>query len=542
MPSKLTSPLPSPDSAPATPNEPRVSRKMSLSEENVPKIKAIGKRYRVTDTKVAGLSINVGATGRKTWQVRLPSPAGNRQVWVSIGSCKEVSSDLARKKAKELWGAVSKAPEAIHAIRAKRGEECLSEIVDTWLEKHIKVNRAEGTYDCYSEMMQLYVLKAFGKRKLEEITPALLLAWHRKMGKSKRKTAADISLRTLSSFFRWAIEQGKCATNPARDVPRHNSKVIHRPLDTDGRRKVGQTIQEMMLKQEANPIYLKAIQLTMATGLRRRNIAQMRWKDINFETRAIKVRDKSFRVQGEKAHPLGPIAIAILKSIPRLNDSPYVFPGRDTEKHVGLATLNQVWIKVRTKAGVVAHEEQDRYGETNLAPSIRLHDLRHTKGAVLGANHPNTMVAATMGLSTIDMANRYGKPVADEIRQANDGAETTLGEDLGIVPEMAQVSSMNEKVSAQGATAIVIQVNWPFQGCKPNKPRCPPRSKIKKTINKANWPNPTELQELVLAMPVTEVAKRLGVSDKAVSKRCEKLGLSTRPRGYWAKAGSTRSK
>lgn len=56
---------------------------------------------------------------------------------------------------------------------------------------------------------------------------------------------------------------------------------------------------------------------------------------------------------------------------------------------------------------------------------------------------------------------------------------------------------------------------------------------------KGSWPDKNRLQELVLSMPALEVAKLVGVSSVAIKKMCSKLGLETRPRGYWAK---TRSK
>lgn len=43
-----------------------------------------------------------------------------------------------------------------------------------------------------------------------------------------------------------------------------------------------------------------------------------------------------------------------------------------------------------------------------------------------------------------------------------------------------------------------------------------------------------ELKTLVWQMPTTQVAKKLGVSDVAVSKRCKALGISKPPRGYWS--------
>lgn len=42
-----------------------------------------------------------------------------------------------------------------------------------------------------------------------------------------------------------------------------------------------------------------------------------------------------------------------------------------------------------------------------------------------------------------------------------------------------------------------------------------------------------ELERLVWEQPTTAVAKIFGVSDKAIEKRCKKLGILKPPRGYW---------
>lgn len=44
-----------------------------------------------------------------------------------------------------------------------------------------------------------------------------------------------------------------------------------------------------------------------------------------------------------------------------------------------------------------------------------------------------------------------------------------------------------------------------------------------------------ELAKLVWEIPLTQLADRFGVSDKAVAKRCKKLGIITPGRGYWRK-------
>lgn len=532
MPRPSNTPSDTTPSPEAAPKPKRVSRIMSLTDDNVARLKPEAKRYRVTDKMNRGLSINVGVRGGKTWEIRLPARNGGRQTWLPIGSFGEVSSDEARKKAKEYWGTITTKPEAIEHLRAKKGAETFAQIVPQWL-AYIKAERAPATYKSYKEMMDLYILKVLGKRKLHEITPRRLRLWHKRMGRRGLKTAADIALRTLSSFFRWTIQNNKTDTNPARDVPRGAGRVIHRPLGTDARRKVGQTIQQMMQSGAGNPIYLKAIQFSMATGLRRSSLAEMEWSKVDFDSKVVLVRDKSFRVHGEKSHPLGPVAIAILKSIPKIADSPWVFPGRDPMNHVAPSTLNQVWERVRTTAGVVAKDEVDRYGKKVKAPKPRLHDIRHTKGAVLGSKNKNTLIAATMGI-TPEMANRYGPPHDEEVVKANLEAESSLGEDLGIFPDLEGFKTNACATPAPAPAQIIIQINWPYQAKKAKK--APKEPKIPKPIEtKAQWPSAEELQRLVLEKPVTEVAKALGVSDKAVEKHCMKLGLMKRPRGYWAK-------
>ena len=47
--------------------------------------------------------------------------------------------------------------------------------------------------------------------------------------------------------------------------------------------------------------------------------------------------------------------------------------------------------------------------------------------------------------------------------------------------------------------------------------------------------DPDELLFAVWTKPVTSVAASFDVSDKAIEKRCKRLGVVKPPRGYWAK-------
>ena len=73
----------------------------------------------------------------------------------------------------------------------------------------------------------------------------------------------------------------------------------------------------------------------------------------------------------------------------------------------------------------------------------------------------------------------------------------------------------------------------------------PRKSKLCKSCNmktspighreKGIWPDPQELSTLVWKYPATTVASKIGVSSVMIKRRCKRLGISTPPRGYWAR-------
>lgn len=54
---------------------------------------------------------------------------------------------------------------------------------------------------------------------------------------------------------------------------------------------------------------------------------------------------------------------------------------------------------------------------------------------------------------------------------------------------------------------------------------------------KINWPTKEELEKLVWEKSTLQLSIILGVSDKAIEKRCKKLQITKPPRGYWSKYG-----
>jgi integrase len=542
-----------------------VSRKVSLTKDVLLAIKPTGKRFRLTDTVVRGLSVDVGITGSITWQMRAPVKVGNRQEWISIGAYPGITPEAARDEAIRIRTNLLDEVDIRKAKRAARKSGTIEFLIGRWLLECVKTTLREGTYKSYYEKAMLYILPAFGTKYPRDITPAMIAAWHqaitlmgvtafrpddteekrprRKVGKPKEKkgrpaaTAADAAKRCLSSFFKWAVRDGKADFNPALGGVKNGDRQIHRPMGSEARKKVGATLQGMEANQEANVIYLEAIRFASVTGIRRDSVARLEWCDVDFDGEFIKLDDKTARTNGLRIHPMGPAARSILQGIPRIDESPFVFPGRDPLRPVSTGTLNRIWSLVREAAGVHASKpEKDRYGVRIEKPNIRFHDLRHTKGAALGKTNKNTMVAATMGLATDRMADRYGKPVDEEVVKANLAVEREFASEMGVPwPSRNKNKAKQEaKVKAPAPAQIVIQIaSWPPRKPRAKKPVVKKEPKPRPT--QIEWPSDEDLQRLILEKPMVELAEQLGVSDRAITKRCDRLGLERRPQGYWLK-------
>lgn len=50
-----------------------------------------------------------------------------------------------------------------------------------------------------------------------------------------------------------------------------------------------------------------------------------------------------------------------------------------------------------------------------------------------------------------------------------------------------------------------------------------------------------ELKNLIWIMPSTEIAKKFGVSDRLITKKCRQWGIEKPQRGYWAKKRSKKN-
>ena len=107
-----------------------------------------------------------------------------------------------------------------------------------------------------------------------------------------------------------------------------------------------------------------ALRLLLLTGARKSEILRARWENVRTDLRLLIV---PLSKSGRPRHiPLSAAAIAVLRALPRVPGSPWLFPGKAPGKP--LSDLYPFWNRIRKELGLVG---------------VRIHDLRHSYASFL---------------------------------------------------------------------------------------------------------------------------------------------------------------
>jgi integrase len=194
-------------------------------------------------------------------------------------------------------------------------------------------------------------------------TPTASRAWLQDEA-GKRPTHAALAFRYLRAFLNWCADRPEyrdqiradaCGARLARDeLPKKASK-------DDCLQREQLPAWFAAVRQIGNPVISAYLQGLLLTGARREELAGLTWEDVDFQWKAMTIRDK---VEGERTIPLTPYVAALLAGLPRRNEwvfsSPAAASGRLQEPRIGHN-------KALTAAGL---------------PALSIHGLRRSFGTL----------------------------------------------------------------------------------------------------------------------------------------------------------------
>ena len=363
------------------------------------------------DRDLTGFGVRVYPTGGKVYVVQARGPDELKRV--TVGRHGVISAEQARRRAALIVARIKAGEEPVPlplAVKAAGGPT-VADLAARYLEEHVDVRVKPKTAVKARIALRREILPALGQVPLLAVERAQVVELQRKM--SATPSAANTAVKTLSHMFRlaegWGMVPEGC--NPCRSVARFPERKRERFLTDAEFARLGRVLDEAVTQGSATPTSVAAIRLLSLTGCRKNEILSLRWKEVDLEAREIHLADAK---TGPRTVQLPPMAVRILQDLPRRADSPWVFPGRDPERH--LSTVTHLWYDVRARAGL---------------EDVRLHDLRHSfasRALALGETLP--VIGKLLGHSDIETTARYAHLAQDSIHETAERIAESIAADI----------------------------------------------------------------------------------------------------------------
>jgi len=318
---------------------------------------------------------------------------GGRQVQRGLGfvHSKVHPDGLTRAEAEMALGklreqvAIDRAEE--RAVEAKRAADerrrTLAQVGDALIVAKRAAGRKPSTIEAYSYWLRIHIVDFFGPTPVGEIrredVRGFAAALERKGLAPKSRANA---LGTLHSLIEFAIDEGwMTGENPVKRV----EKPAVAETDPDVRFLETEEVEALLRAVPDDPLghVERVMYLTAAmTGMRQGELFALRWRDVDWTARRIRVR-RNF-VRGEFGTPKSkrsarsvPLASRVAAELELLSqhsrwkgDDDLVFAHPETGKPIDRSKLLK-----RFKAALRAGEARE----------VRFHDLRHTFGTRMAA-------------------------------------------------------------------------------------------------------------------------------------------------------------
>lgn len=366
---------------------------------------------------------NVGRRG-DTWFYRVelpPGPDGRRRQ-------KRVGGFATERQAKAALAAAQ--------VEVSRGRlhyapvRTFADLAEEWLAV-VGPNRKETTLANYRTLVSAYLLPNLGAVRLDRLSTAQIQRLYVQLRSGGGRDGRPLSgthvrnvHRVLHNALSYAVKMGYLSTKPA--------EAVERPKDDSAERPVYTPEQVRRFLDAAESDRLRALwHLAVVTGLRRGELAGLRWTDLNLTARPALLTVRSTRTtagskvvesspktrSGRRTLVLDDHTIAELEAHRRrMGAEATLRGGAALGEYVFVDEFGAPLHPVRLVRNL--HVLQDAVG----LPRITLHDLRHTSAtvALLAGVHPKVVSERHGHASTQITLDRYSHVI--ETMQADAAA------------------------------------------------------------------------------------------------------------------------
>ncbi|MFZ6746033.1 tyrosine-type recombinase/integrase [Undibacterium sp. JH2W] len=296
------------------------------------RVTASGAKAYIFQAKLDGEAMRITIGDPKIWEISAAQSEARRlKVIVDNGQdprhLKEAAkaAEQAQRAAKEAEEENKKAREIRESITLgevwpKYVQDRKQQWSELHLRDHLRVMHAGGEVRKRSkELTRPGPLASLGQFRLVDLTVERIDTWA-KQEANVRATSARLALRLLKACLFW------CAAHPQYGpVIISNSAQSRKARESLGKPKVKHDVLQreqlkswfsevQKIENRVISVYLQALLLT---GARREELAVLKWTDVDFQWKSIKLSDK---VEDFRMVPLTPYVSNLLKGLPRRSE------------------------------------------------------------------------------------------------------------------------------------------------------------------------------------------------------------------------------
>lgn len=321
----------------------------ALTAKTIDALKPQAKRYEVHDALCPGFSIRVSPQGQKTFNVKYRY--GIRQRRLKLGIYPRITLGEAREQA---MAALRQVDDGIDPHARRRQLNLRVEAVcEDFIRQYAKPrNRSWREAE---RILNREFAAMHGQRDIRQVTRADVLEM---MDRAIERGAAYQANRIhshLRKLFNWCLDRGKIEASPMMGTKAPTRERARDRVLTPAE------ITRLVAACRAEPYPFGPYTLMLLiTAQRRGEVANMRWSEIDWEAKVWEI--PAERSKNGKPHlvPLSPLALSVLRDVPRFERCDLVFTTTRTTPISGI-----------TKMVIRLQEASETSG-------WRLHDLRRT--------------------------------------------------------------------------------------------------------------------------------------------------------------------
>jgi integrase len=334
------------------------------------------------DAGCPGFGVKVTPKGRKVFVVLYRTGgAGSKLRKYTIGPYGRVTLHQARVAAQKVFAARLEGRDLAAEKREARRRivvDRVDELLEAYIAQRLSQNRSG---DEIARLLRRELGKPWAGSSIHEIRKRDVADVIATVEQRGAHFAANKTLKSMKTFFRWCVGRAILDHSPADGVPLPTKQVARdRVLDDN------EIVLIILAARKIGDPYSGIIELLVLTGQRRKEVARLSWEELDFEKRIWTI--PKLRTKNGKEHVvhLSEEAIAVLNRMERRG--PFVFSVYGNKPYSAFSKVKPMLDKLSGVSGWRLHDLRrtcvSGMAALGIAPHVADKILNHQSGTISG--------------------------------------------------------------------------------------------------------------------------------------------------------------